>query len=169
MTPEEFLSLSPSEMETMRVAVLARNGVEDLHADGAFDDTQSPCLNRLFRQEAYQVMYAMQHADEDTDDEFVDYLVEVGQDGHPDAEDDMRRQCLTGAVARAVEEFAREQDIDELIARELAEAAQLGVLDQAEAEGLVSSPLGVRLFFSLISAWEAPELSADYRARFGLT
>jgi hypothetical protein len=75
MTPEEFLSLSASEMEAM-------HGVEDLHADGAFDDTQSPCLNRLFRQEAYQVMYAMQHADEGTGDEFVDYLVEVGQDGH---------------------------------------------------------------------------------------
>jgi hypothetical protein len=142
MTPEEFSSLSAWEMEAMRVAVLARNGVENLHADGAFDDTQSPCLNRLFRQEAYQVMYATRRLDEGNGEEFVDYLVEVSQDGHPDAEDDMRLQCLTGAVARAVGEFAEEQDIDERIAGELAEAAQLGVLDQAEAEELINRPHG---------------------------
>ncbi len=114
-------------------------------------------------------MYAMRRLDERNDDEFVNYLVEVGQDGHPDAEDDMRLQRLTGAVARAVDEFANKQDIDERIAEELVEAAQLGVLDQAEVEGLIGSPMGLQLFFSLISAWEAPELSADYRTRFGLT
>jgi hypothetical protein len=47
MTPEQFGALSSAEREAVLIAVFARNGVEDLHAEGAFDDAQAPGLNHL--------------------------------------------------------------------------------------------------------------------------
>lgn len=38
------------------IALAARNGVEDLHADGAFSDKQAPALNRRIRSRIYEVL-----------------------------------------------------------------------------------------------------------------
>jgi hypothetical protein len=168
VTPEEFLALSAPEQEAVIVAVLARNGVEDLPADGVFDDGQAPALNRRFRQEAYQATYAARQVAEG-DDRFTAYLAEVAGEGHPDADDDMRLLCLSGAIARAVRSFADEFAISDEIAQVLVEAAQVAVLDEAgEANAFMTSPIGLQLFFSLTSTWEPPRLSDRYRARHEL-
>ena len=163
MTPEDFIELDVSAKEAVITAVLARNGVEDLHAEGAFDDAQAPTLNRLFRQCVVEVSYAATISD---DDDAMGFVLEVADEGHEDAGDDLRMRCLTGAAARAVASFTERCAVDDETSEKLARAAQIGVLRQDEAERFMQPGIGMQLFFSLIREWEAPEVSPEFRARF---
>lgn len=61
------------------IALAARNGVEDLHAKGAFSDRQAPALNRLLRGWIYEFFLATSRS-EVAFVRFVDELAE-GQRG----------------------------------------------------------------------------------------
>lgn len=167
MTAEDFLTLSPEARQATIVAVLVRNGVEDLHADGAFDDSQAPTFNRLVRRELYQAGVAASLEGEREQDA-LDYLLGLTELAHPDAGDDMELMCLTGAVAYAVESFASAEDVDQPTWDALTEAAQLAVLDEDERASLTATPFGTALLMSCIADWEPPELGAEFRERFGI-
>jgi len=68
---------TPSEQDTdaviaKMIAVAARNGVEDLHADGAFSDQQAPLLNQRIRSRIYELLVASRRSDpRRTDDPFT--------------------------------------------------------------------------------------------------
>jgi hypothetical protein len=68
-----------------------------------------------------------------------------------------------------VEAFAGDHRIDRETTGKLVDAAQRGARNREEADDFMSSTAGSKLFLSLITSWEPPELSADFRARFGLT
>jgi hypothetical protein len=163
MTPEEFTALDVAAQQAVLAAVLVRNGVEDLHADGAFDDGQAPILNRLVRQEMFQACTSAEIGGPAHDD----YLFEVAEDGHEEAGDDFRRVCLTGAAARAVWAFAEVEGLDDQTAEALADAAQVAICNEDEERAMLT-PMGAQLLFSYISVWEPPELSEEYRQRVGL-
>lgn len=101
MTPEDFTALDVAAQQAVLAAVLVRNGVEDLHAAGAFDDRQAPVLNRLVRQEMLQACTSAQIGGAAHED----YLFELAEDGREEAGDDFRLLCLTGAASRAVWAF----------------------------------------------------------------
>lgn len=101
MTPEEFSSLDAPAQQAVLAAVLVRNGVEDLHAAGAFDDGQAPGLNRFVRQELFQACTSAQIGGAVHED----YLVELADGGCEEAGDDFRLLCLSGAASRAVWAF----------------------------------------------------------------
>ena len=98
MTPEEFSSLDAPAQQAVLAAVLVRNGIEDLHAAGVFDDGQAPMLNRLVRQELFQACTSAQIGG----DAHEDYLFELAEGGCEEAGDDFRLLCLSGAASRAV-------------------------------------------------------------------
>jgi hypothetical protein len=164
VSPEEFVALDGAAREAVVIGLLARNGIEHLHADGAFDDSQAPALNRLLRQEAYQAAVAAEGA---ADEALLHYLLDLSEEGHPEADDDMRLQCITGAVARAVHAFAAAEGIDDATRDRLTETAQLGVLDEREYEAMTGTPFGLQLLLSCVRDWETPELSAEFRALLG--
>lgn len=166
MTPEELLALSPEARQAVILAVLVRNGVEDLHAAGAFEDSQAPTFNRLVRQELYQAEVAAS-VKGDMEQDALDYLLTLAEAAHPDAGDDMELMCLSGAVAYAVEKFAEAEGVDEPTWDALTEAAQLAVLDEEERAGLTATPFGNMLLMSCIADWEPPELGPEFTARFG--
>lgn len=102
------------------IAVAARNGVEDLHTDGAFSDQQAPALNRRVRGRIYEVLIAVRRGDLSRDDDlFTDYLWKLAGDHQRD----LARAAVQGAVAKAVDEFAGVETIDSDIARQLRQAA----------------------------------------------
>ena len=163
MTPEDFTALDVVAQQAILAAVLVRNGVEDLHAAGAFDDRQAPVLNRLVRQEMLQACTSAQIGGAAHDD----YLVELAEDGREEVGDDFRLLCLTGAAARAVWAFVDGEGLDDYAGEALVEAAQAAVCNQEEEQAMLT-PLGAQFLFSFISAWEPPELSDEYRERVGL-
>lgn len=105
------------------IALAARNGVEDLHTDGAFSDRQAPSLNRRLRSRVYELLIVTRHRDSSKPhDPFTSYLDDLAHGytaGHFTA-------ALQGAVARAVDEFAAAEAIDQNTARQLREAAIKG-------------------------------------------
>lgn len=164
MSPEEFTALDVAAQQAVVAAVLVRNGVEDLHAAGAFDDRQAPILNRLVRQEMFQACTSARMGGAAHEN----YLLELAEDGWEEVRDDFRLLCLTGAAARAVGAFAEGESLDHNTAEALSRAAQAAVCNQDE-ESAMLSPFGAQLLFSCISAWERPDLSDEYRRRVGLT
>jgi hypothetical protein len=163
MTPEEFSSLDGPAQQAVLAAVLVRNGVEDLHAAGAFDDGQAPMLNRLVRQELFQACTSAQIGGAPHED----YLFELAEGGCEEAGDDFRLLCLSGAASRAVWAFVEAEGLSEDTGEALADAAQVAICNQEEERALLT-PLGAPFLFSYISAWEPPELSDDYLKRVGV-
>lgn len=102
------------------IALAARDGMEDLHADGAFSDLQAPSLNRGLRGRVYEVLTATRHRDPGRrHDPIAKYMHDLAQ-GHKGG---LARAALQGAVARAVDDFAAAEVIDGDTAQELREAA----------------------------------------------
>lgn len=102
------------------IALAVRNSVEDLHANGAFSDRQAPGLNRRIRGRVYEVLIAIHRGDLGRDDDpFTIYLSSLAGD----YDDEIAHAALQGAVARAVQEFATAEAIDQYVARELQEVA----------------------------------------------
>lgn len=147
MSPEEFTALDVAAQHAVLAAVLVRNGVEDLHAAGAFDDRQAPILNRLVRQEMLQACTSAQTGGAAHED----YLLELAEDASEDACDDFRLLCLPGAAARAVWAFAEGERLDDHTAEALSGAAQAVVCNQEEDKAILT-PFGAQFLFSCISA-----------------
>jgi hypothetical protein len=107
------------------IALSARNGVEDLHAAGAFSDQQAPSLNRRLRGRVYELLIATRRRDpsrrRDPFTAYVDNLARGYTGSHATA-------ALQGAIARAVDGFAAAEAIEPDTARQLREAATKAAL-----------------------------------------
>jgi hypothetical protein len=102
------------------IALAARDGVEDLHADGAFSDQQAPSLNRRLRGQVYELLIATRHRDPGRrHDPFAEYVHDLAH-GHRGG---LATAALQGAIARAVVDFAAAEAVDGDTARKLREAA----------------------------------------------
>lgn len=153
------------------IALAARNGVEDLHAAGAFSDQQASQLNRRLRNQVYELLIATRHRDanrrHDPFTAYVDGLASGYTGSHAAA-------ALQGAIARAVDDFAAAEAIDTDTVRRLREAAIKGALtahktlnrlsrgkskneqqDRAAAEFWI---------MSIPTYWEEPEVSPELQA-----
>jgi hypothetical protein len=169
LTAMELEGIAPTEEHHKHWAKVfafgVRNGVEDLHAGGAFDDGQAPLLNRLMRRYIYEALLALRYLDpERPDDPFFAYLSELVDDW---ATDDPYEAVMPGAVSRAIWEFAECAGIDEAAAEELEEAAITGCLghvhllaraDEPDARAQLSMALAM-----VPSYWEDPDVSDDFR------
>jgi hypothetical protein len=161
MTAEDFTALDLPAQHAVIAAVTVRNGVEDLHADGAFDDDQAPTFNRLVRQEFFQAFSSVTTSD---DPRHVDYLVGLAEDASDLVEDDdFRMLCLTGAAARAVASFGEIEQIGPSALSALTDAAQQSVLGLDDEFATLANPLAVQFLLSYIADWEPPEFSSEYR------
>ena len=152
------------------IALAARNGVEDLHAAGAFSDQQAPSLNRRLRDRVYELLIATRLQDASRrHDPFTAYVDDLahGQTGsHITA-------ALQGAIARAVDEFAAAEAIEPDTARQLREAATKAALAAHGAVGRLSrgrpkdehDQQAVQFWLNSIPKdWEEPEVSAEFQA-----
>lgn len=149
------------------IALAARNGVEDLHAAGAFSDQQAPALNRRLRGRIYELLLATRHRDSTrAHDPFTAYVDDLA-DGHAGSH---ISAALQGAVARAVDEFAAAETIGPDIARQLREAAIKGALVAHKTIGRVSrgkpkehDEQAVQFWLiSIPDYWEEPDLSPEF-------
>ncbi len=148
------------------IALAARNGVEDLHANGAFSNRQAPALNRRIRGRVYEVLIAIQRGDLGRDDNpFTAYLSSLAGD----YDDELAHAALQGAVARAVQEFATAEAIDQDVARKLQEAAVNEALFAFEMllrlhRGEVEPQRQIAYWLQMVpSYWEDPEVSPEFQ------
>lgn len=151
------------------IALAARNGVEDLHATGAFSDRQAPSLNRRLRGRVYELLIATRHRDSsrrhDPFTTYVDDLARGYTGSHITA-------ALQGAIARAVDDFAAAEAIEPDTARQLREAAIKGALVAYKTVGRVSrgkpkdehDQQAVQFWLiSIPEDWEDPEVSPEFQ------
>jgi hypothetical protein len=151
------------------IALAARNGVEDLHASGAFSDRQAPSLNRRLRGRVYELLIATRHRDSsqlhDPFTAYVDGLAHGYKGSHITA-------ALQGAIARAVDEFAAAEAIDPDTARHLREAAIKGALVAYKTVGRLRrgrpkdehDQQAIRFWLNSIPEdWEEPVLSPEFQ------
>lgn len=147
------------------IALAARNGVEALHAQGAFSDEQAPALNRRLRGRAYEVLIAIRRMDASRDeDQFTAYVLDLIDDW----EQDPLRAALGRAIANAVWEFADAAEIDAQTAAQLEEAAVAGALEVVELYYRLDHQQARRqlafLMISIPSYWERPQPSPSFEA-----
>jgi hypothetical protein len=150
------------------IALAARNGVEDLHASGAFSDRQAPALNRRIRGRIYEMLAANRLRDARRDnDPFSKYV--------NDLEDQGKRPFagLRGAVGRAVDDFAVAEAIDPDTAAKLKKEAIKGAVEAWRTSSRLSlgrskdeekDSFAVNWWLRCIpDYWEEPEVSADFQ------
>jgi hypothetical protein len=152
------------------IALAARNGVEDLHAAGAFSDRQAPSLNRRVRGRVYELLVATHRRDYGReDDPFGKYIDDLAQ-GHRGGQ---VAAALHGAVGRAVDDFAAAEAIDSTTATKLRKAAIKGAVEAYRTVNSVSlgrskneerDRLAVEWWLRCIpSYWEEPEVSPKFQ------
>ncbi len=152
------------------IALAARNGVEDLHAGGAFSDRQAPSLNRGIRGRVYELLIARRQGDPSRDDDpltkYVDDLAQGHSGGRSIA-------ALQGAVARAIDDFASDQAIDSATAAKLRKAAVKGAVEAHKTVTRFSlgrskdeehDRFAVEFWIrSIPSYWEEPTVSPEFQ------
>jgi hypothetical protein len=152
------------------LALAARNGVEDLHADGAFSDRQAPALNRRIRGRVYELLIATHRRDYRRDnDPFGQYIDDLAQ-GYRGGQ---TIAALQGTIARAVDEFAAAEAIDTTTATKLRRAAIKGAVEayktvnrlslgrsKDEAKDSFAVDWWLR---SIPDYWEEPEISPEFQ------
>jgi hypothetical protein len=148
--------------------VAARDGVEDLHAAGAFTDQQAPSLNRRVRGRIYEALIATGRRDSrlpsDPFTAYVDNFADRYKGSHGTA-------AIKGAVAQAVDDFAAAEAIDSTIARQLREAAIKGAmeaytivrrLDMGRTQNEQDDQAAVSYWINRIPKyWEEPEVGPE--------
>jgi hypothetical protein len=154
------------------LALGVRNGVEDLHADGAFDDSQAPAFNRLVRGRIYESLAVLRAAgapDVDADSPVMDWVIE-----HFDPEpDDGLTAAVPNAVEDAVETFAHEHDLSEDIMEQLVDDALAGAAETVDLFLRLGDEDAQRhltfLLLSLPDEWEEPEMRPEVAALLSRT
>ncbi len=151
------------------IALAARNAVEDLHAAGAFSDQQAPALNRRIRGRIYELLLANRLRDvsrsNDPFSNYVDDLAKGHKGGHTVA-------ALQGAVARAVDDFAAAETIDQDTTTKLRNAAIKGAIEAWRTVGRLSlgrskdeekDQSAVEFWIrSIPDYWEEPRVSPEF-------
>lgn len=154
------------EVATAKViALAARNGVEDLHAAGAFSDRQAPALNRRIRGRIYELLLARSR-DGDPLTKYADDLAQGHKGGHTIA-------ALQGAVARAVDAFIAAEGIDPATGDKLRKAAIKGAVEAYKTVVRLSlgrskderrDSFAVEFWLrSIPSYWEEPEVRPEFQ------
>jgi hypothetical protein len=156
---------------TKIIALAARNGVEDLHAAGAFSDQQAPALNRRIRGRVYELLLATHRRDYRRDDDPLDNYINDLARGYRGGQ---TVAALQGAVARAVDDFAAAEAIDPTTTTKLRKAAIKGAVEAYKTVTRLSlgrskdeehDRLAVEFWLrSVPSYWEEPEVSPEFRA-----
>lgn len=152
------------------IALAARNGVEDLHAAGAFSDQQAPALNRRIRGSVYELLLATHRRDyRRGDDPLGQYINDLAH-GHRGGQ---TVAALQGAVARAVEDFTAAEAIDTTTATKLRKAAIKGAVEAYKTVTRLSlgrskdeeyDRFAVDFWLrSIPSYWEEPEVSPAFQ------
>jgi hypothetical protein len=147
------------------IALGARNGVEDLHANGAFSDAQAPALNRRMRSAVYELLVAMRALGTTADDA---PLVEFLATRMEEWDDDPLVATLPGALGEAVHDFAAEADIAPSVADKLEAAAVAGAHEAAELYANAGDPEKLQgvgfLVPSIPEYWEPPDVGPEQKA-----
>ena len=152
------------------IALAARNGVEDLHANGAFSDRQAPALNRRIRGRVYELLIATHRRDYGRDgDPFGQYIDDLAY-GHGGGQ---VTAALQGAVGQAVDDFAAAETIDSTTATKLRKAAIKGAVEAYKTINSVSlgrskneeqDRVAVEWWLRSIPCyWEEPEVSPEFQ------
>jgi hypothetical protein len=151
------------------IALAARNGVEDLHAAGAFSDQQAPSLNRRLRGRVYELLLATRHRDSSRrHDPFTVYVDDLAS-GHTGSHS---TAALQGTITRAVDEFATAEAIDQDTQRQLRRAAIKGALAAYKVVGRLSrgrpkdehDQQAARFWVeSIPEDWEEPTFSPEFQ------
>jgi hypothetical protein len=151
------------------IALAARDGVEDLHADGAFSDQQAPALNRRLRGRIYELLIAARLRDPGRrHDPFAEYMDDLAG-GYMGG---LATAALQGAVARAVDDFAAAEVVDSETARKLREAAVKAALVAYKTVDRLnrSKPKNERdrraveyWLMRIPSYWEEPVVSPEFQ------
>lgn len=147
------------------LALGVRNGVEDLHASGAFTDDQAPAFNRLVRDRVYEALAVLRAAgDAEPDDPMMDWVVE-----HFDPEaDDGLSAAAPNACEDAIEAFAAEHGLGDDATAELVEAGLAGLYETIDYFLRLGDEDALRaLTFMLLSLpdyWEEPQLRPEVAA-----
>jgi hypothetical protein len=152
------------------IALVARNGVEDLHAAGAFSDKQAPALNRRIRGSIYELLLATRRRDHlhdcDPFDKYIASLARNHRGGRTVA-------ALQGTVTRAVDDFASAEAIDTATAAKLRKAAIKGAveayktvvrLSRGRSKDEEHDRFAVEFWLrSIPSYWEEPTVSPAFQ------
>jgi hypothetical protein len=152
------------------IALASRNGVEDLHAAGAFSDQQAPALNRRIRGSVYELLLATHRRDYRRDDDPLGQYINDLAHGHRGGQ---TVAALQGAVARAVEDFTAAEAIDTTTATKLRKAAIKGAVEAYKTVTRLSlgrskdeehDRFAVDFWLrSIPSYWEEPEVSPAFQ------
>jgi hypothetical protein len=152
------------------IALATRNGIEDLHANGAFSDRQAPALNRRIRGRIYELLIANRLRDASRNDDpfsqYIDHLAEGHKGGHIVA-------ALQGAISRAVDDFATADAIERDTAAKLCTAATKAAVEAWKTINRLSlhrskdekkDQFAVGWWLSSIpDYWEEPEVSSEFQ------
>ncbi len=151
------------------IALAARDGVEDLHANGAFSDQQAPSLNRRLRGRIYELLIATRYrVPARRHDPFAEYAHDLAR-GHKGG---LTTAALQGAIAQAVDDFATAEAVDSDTTRKLQEAAVKAALVAYKTAGRLSRSKSkdeqdrraVEYWLMRIpSYWEEPAVSHEFQ------
>jgi hypothetical protein len=159
------------------LALGARNGVEHLRAEGAFDDADAPRLNRGMRNALYEAWVALREGVDEqraNTEWFQGYCWE--QLEHLDeleASDDSMRDVLAGACMRAASQFMLDSGAEAQVAEQFAAAATEHMLEyyelmnrvmHASAAGTDHGQFAMAVGM-LPDYWEPAELSSEFQAQ----
>ncbi len=151
------------------IALAARNGVENLHAAGAFSDQQAPALNRRIRGRVYELLLATHRRDYRHDDPLDKYINDLAQ-GYRGGR---TVAALQGTVARAIDDFTAAEAIDTTTATKLRKAAIKGAVEAYKTVTRLSlgkskdeerDSFAVDFWLrSIPPDWEEPEVSPEFQ------
>jgi hypothetical protein len=152
------------------IALAARNGLEDLHAAGAFSDRQAPAFNRGIRGRIYELLFATYRRDYGWDDDpFGKYIDELAK-GHKGGQ---VTAALHGTIGQAVEDFADAETIDPATAAKLRKAAIKAAVEGYKTVTRLSlgrskdeehDRFAVEFWLrSIPSYWEEPVVSPEFQ------
>jgi hypothetical protein len=154
--------LGEDQYQAQVLAMMVRNGIEDLHSQGAIDDELMPAFNRTVRSWLFTLRLAdaLRDTPAAADPLLVDFLDDLRQCSDP--YDNTLRALYVAAASRAVDAFCVTHEIDLDWADQLSEAAERSLskffVSTRSDEG--SSPLQTFIFAAglIPEYWEPAEV-----------
>ncbi|MDX6670917.1 MAG: hypothetical protein QOI91_1280 [Solirubrobacteraceae bacterium] len=170
---EALLASDPEALWAMMLALGARNGVEDLHASGAFEDEDAPLLNGALRRHLYGALVALTYSTNTRHPHrrwFEDFLLDVAGAAPEGDGPEQALPPLRGACVLAVQEFAEAIRLGHTARVALARSAVNGMEDHyrvmAGTSGVGADPSALGFVIAAIPGyWERPELSLEVASR----
>jgi hypothetical protein len=155
----------------MVIAMAARNGVEDLHAEGVFGDAQAPRFNRLVRGRVYEALLALRYRESRDGPLFADYFAELLTQAGAIADPDeaVGADVLRAAVTLAVAEFAMAEGItgsaSSALERAAVEAASTYAIEPLRTSTDPESKRQLAFLAWMVPTyWEPPEIREEFAA-----